>query len=268
VKRILITGAAGGIGAATAEVLKAQGAQVLGLDLRAGDGVIACDVRDQRSVDEAVAEAVGRLGGLDVLINSAGIGTPQSAGEPPGDGAMAVIDINLMGPWRVTSAALPALMRNGGRVVNLASGLAFLTIPFTTAYTMSKRGVVAYSDTLRLEYANALEVTTFYPGYVKTPIHDESNEFGVTLEGMVPEESLDDCARALATAATGPYRRDAATSPRARWSYIALKASSRRMLDAGIRVHLVRQARRGTFAGNPLGVSFSDRLLRRTPSQR
>ena len=100
-------------------------------------------------------EAIERLGGLDVLINNAGIGIPQSAGEPPDADALAVIDVNLLGPWRVTAAALPALRAARGRVVNVASGLAHVTVPFATAYCMSKRGLVAYSDALRIEHGDA-----------------------------------------------------------------------------------------------------------------
>ena len=108
-KRVLITGAAGGIGSAAVEMLRKQGAQVVGLDLRGAD--IDCDVRDQASVDRAVAEALERLGGLDVLINNAGLGTPQSASVAPDDDALAVLDVNLVGPWRVTAAALPGAAR-------------------------------------------------------------------------------------------------------------------------------------------------------------
>jgi NAD(P)-dependent dehydrogenase (short-subunit alcohol dehydrogenase family) len=64
-----------------------------------------------------------------------------------------VIDVNLLGTWRVTAAAIEALRESRGRVVNVASGLAHLTVPLATAYTISKRGVVAYSDSLRLENA-------------------------------------------------------------------------------------------------------------------
>ncbi len=72
--RVLLTGAAGGIGTATAAELRERGARVVGLDLLAGPDIVACDVRDQASVDKAVAEAIGKLGGLDVLINNAGLG--------------------------------------------------------------------------------------------------------------------------------------------------------------------------------------------------
>ena len=80
-KRIIITGAAGGIGSATVALLRARGAQVVGLDLAGAD--LECDVRDQASVDRAVAAAIDQLGGLDVLINNAGLGTPQSAAPRP-----------------------------------------------------------------------------------------------------------------------------------------------------------------------------------------
>ena len=133
--RILITGAAGGIGGAAMRELRSRGAQVVGLDLRADEsaGVLACDVTAAAAVERAVGEAVDRLGGLDVLINNAGIGTPQSAGRAPDETALAVIEVNLVAPWRVTAAALPHLRESRGRVVNVASGLAHLAVPFAPA---------------------------------------------------------------------------------------------------------------------------------------
>jgi len=68
--RVLLTGAAGGIGTATAAELRERGARVVGLDVMQDRDIIACDVRDQAAVDRAVAEAIGRLGGLDALINN------------------------------------------------------------------------------------------------------------------------------------------------------------------------------------------------------
>src|SRR3954447_1662123 len=188
--RVLITGAAGGIGTAATAELRRRGATVVGLDLTGAD--IDCDVRDQASVDAAVARAIEQLGGLDVLINNAGLGTPQSAGAAPDDDALDVLAVNLVGPWRVTAAALPALRASRGRVINVASGLAHITVPFATAYTMSKRGVVAYSDSLRLEEGDRITVTSVYPGYIRTRIHERSTAAGVPLEGAVPVEDVAD----------------------------------------------------------------------------
>jgi NAD(P)-dependent dehydrogenase (short-subunit alcohol dehydrogenase family) len=169
-QRITITGAGSGIGAATMAELERRGARAIGLDLVAErPRLLACDVRVQESVDRAVSEATERLGGLDVLINCAGLATPQSAGEAPDERALAVIDVNMLGPWCVTSAALPALRSAGGRVVNVAS-MAFVAMPFAPAYAMSKHGVVVYSQALRLEHGDAISVTTVYPGYIRTPI--------------------------------------------------------------------------------------------------
>jgi NAD(P)-dependent dehydrogenase (short-subunit alcohol dehydrogenase family) len=238
--RVLITGAAGGIGTAAAAELRRRGARVVGLDVQPGDEIIECDVRDQASVDAAVGEAVARLGGLDVLINNAGLGTPQSAGEPPDERALAVIDVNLIGPWRVTSAALPALRRSRGRVINVASGLAHLALPYGTAYCMSKRGLTAYSDSLRLEHGDAITVTTVYPGYIRTPIHRESNAAGLGLEGKVPAERVEDAARTIARAALGPAARDLATTRGGAVGYALMRHLPRGWLDAIVRRRLER----------------------------
>src|SRR3954464_11543030 len=129
--RVIITGAASGIGAAATEQLRARGAQVVGLDINASGDLVACDVREQESVERAVAEAIERLGGgVDVLVNNAGVGFAQSAGVAPDEKALKVLEVNMVGPWRVTSAALPALRASRGRVVNVSSGLAHVTAPF------------------------------------------------------------------------------------------------------------------------------------------
>jgi NAD(P)-dependent dehydrogenase (short-subunit alcohol dehydrogenase family) len=262
-KRVLITGAASGIGAAAAAELRGRGATVIGLDLNApeaDDSILECDVRDQDAVNRAVAEAVERLGGLDVLINNAGIGNPQSAGLPPDDDALRVLDVNLIGPWRVTAAALSALRESRGRVVNVASGLAHLAIPFATAYCMSKRGVVAYSDALRLEHGGTVDVTTVYPGYIRTPIHDSARALGVGLEGAVPAERLEDAARTLARAALGRPVRDLATTRRGTVSYALARRSPRRLLDAIVAARVKRLGLGGHFDDSPMAGEFLERL--------
>lgn len=261
-KRVLITGAASGIGEATAEGLRRRGCTVVGLDLSAaGDDVLACDVRDQASVDQAVAAAVERLGGLDVLINSAGIGDPQSAALPPGEDALRVLDVNLLGTWRVTAAAIPALRASRGRVINIASGLAHLTIPFATAYTASKRGVVAYSDSLRLEMAGEIDVTTVYPGYIRTPIHNASAAKGIALEGTVPAEPLESAAAAMVRAALDakPHR-DLATSRQGAVGYALFRHLPRKALDRLTLKRLRQSAARGQFDNAEMAADLRKRL--------
>jgi NAD(P)-dependent dehydrogenase (short-subunit alcohol dehydrogenase family) len=258
--RVIVTGAAGGIGSAACAALRGHGAQVVGLDLHAGDGVIACDVRDQASVDAAVGAAIERLGGLDVLINNAGIGIPQSAAAAPDDDALAVLDVNLVGPWRVTAAALPALLESRGRVVNVASGLAHVTVPFATAYCMSKRGLVAYSDALRLEHGDAICVTTVYPGYIRTGIHAAAAKVGIGLEGVVPAERVSDAANTLVRASLGPPARDLATTRSGTLGYFLARRAPRRLLDGITRARMRRLAARGHFDRAPMAAELRARL--------
>lgn len=259
-KRVIITGAASGIGAATAEELRGRGAQVVGLDLNASDDVIACDVTNQQSVGKAVAAAVERLGGLDALVNCAGIGLPQSAAERPGTDALRVIDVNLLGTWRVTAAALPALRASRGRVVNISSGLAHLAVPFATAYGASKRGVVGYSDQLRAEVGDEVTVTTVYPGYIRTPIHDASREAGISLEGMVPPEPLSAAVGAIARALHGKPARDLATTRRGAQSYALLRFLPKGLVERAIRRQMRAAAKRGRFKPTPMTSDLLARL--------
>ncbi len=259
--RVVVTGAASGIGAETVKQLRARGARVVGLDLNESEDVLACDVRSQSSVDEAVAAAVSTLGGLDVLVNCAGLGLPQSAALPPGDDALAVLDVNLVGPWRVTSAALPALRESAdGRVVNIASGLAHLAVPFATAYCMSKRGIVAYSDALRYEVGHELTVTTVYPGYVKTPIHDASIALGFGLDGLVPEEPLADVAGRIVQACLNQPQRDVATTSAGTASYFFLRRLPRRLVDRAVMASMKKQARGGRLDASPLAGPLAKAL--------
>ena len=123
-----------------------------------------------------------------------------------------MLDVNLARPVARDLRRAAGAARLRGRVINVASGLAHITVPFATAYTMSKRAVVAYSDSLRLEEGDRITVTTVYPGYIRTQIHERSTAAGVPLEGAVPVERVEDAARALARAALGPPVRDLATT--------------------------------------------------------
>jgi NAD(P)-dependent dehydrogenase (short-subunit alcohol dehydrogenase family) len=262
-KKVIITGAASGIGEATAKALRERGAQVAGLDLNASGDLIACDVTDQESVNSAVAEAIQRLGGgLDALVNCAGIGLPQSAAHTPGPDALKVIDVNLLGTWRVTAAALPALRASRGRVINIASGLAHLAVPFATAYGASKRGVVGYSEQLRAEVGDEVTVTTIYPGYIRTPIHDASQKAGIALEGMVPPEPLDAAVGTLVRAIYGKPARDLATTRRGAQSYAVLRLLPKGLVERAIRRQMRAGARKGRFKSTPMTSDLLARLNR------
>jgi NAD(P)-dependent dehydrogenase (short-subunit alcohol dehydrogenase family) len=262
-KRVIITGAASGIGQATAKALRERGAEVVGLDLEGDDDIIACNVTDQSSVDAAVAAAVKRLGGgLDALVNCAGIGLPQSAAERPGPDALRVIDVNLLGTWRATAAALPALRTSHGRVVNISSGLAHIAVPFATAYGASKRGVVGYSEQLRSEVGDEITVTTVYPGYIRTPIHDASQSAGVGLEGMVPPEPLSAAVETIIRALYGKPTRDLATTKRGARAYAALRFVPKGLVERGIRRQMRAGAKRGLFKSTPMTSDLLARLNR------
>ncbi len=198
--RVVITGAGGGIGSATAAALQARGARVCGIDLHGGGELIAADVRDQEAMQAAVDEAARRLGGIDVLVNNAGIGTAQDAGALPDAQARATLEVNLLGAWITTAAALPHLLRIRGHIVNVASGLAIVAMPYAAAYSASKRGLAAYSDAVRLEYRGRVTVTTVYPGYVRTAIHEGPAAQGIALEGLVNADAVEQAAAALVRA--------------------------------------------------------------------
>jgi NAD(P)-dependent dehydrogenase (short-subunit alcohol dehydrogenase family) len=160
----------------------------------------------------------------------------------------------------VTAAALPTLRESRGRVVNVASGLAHVTTPFSAAYCMSKRGLVGYSDALRLEFGDQITVTTVYPGYIKTPIHDASAALGLGLDGAVPAEPVENAARVLARAALGRPARDLATTRRGTINYALARRAPRRLLDRLTRAQVRRLARAGHFKGSELARDLATRL--------
>ena len=203
--RALVTGASGAFGTRVRAALREQGWDVVGLDLRADDPeVIACDITDAGAVPGAVAEAIGRLGGLDVLVNNAGIGGPASAGAPPGEHVRRMLDVNLLGAWDVTAAAIDALVESRGRVVFVGSRMSFLGLPLGAAYGVSKRALVAYADALRAEYGTHVSVTCVHPAFVRTPIHEPTRAAGLNLEGFSREEPIERVVATIVAACTGP----------------------------------------------------------------
>lgn len=211
-QRVILTGASGGIGAATRAALEAQGATVVGLDLHGdGAGTLPVDVRDPEAVRAAVDAAAGRLGGIDAVVANAGIGVAAVTAETPAADARAVMDVNFFGAWHVVAAAATHLPP-GGHVVFVGSGLAVATVPFSAAYTASKRALVGLADVLRAESDGALHVGVVQPAYIKTAIHDGPRQAGVSLDGITRVETVADAAAAIVTVLeTG--RREIGSSP-------------------------------------------------------
>lgn len=186
-RRILITGAASGIGRATAELFAAEGAKLAlaDRDEKALNAVAAtleaaafpCDVTDSASVDRAVTGAALALGGLDGLVNSAGImirGTIEGADLATWNKVMAV---NATGTFIVCKAAVPHLKAAGrGTIVTMASATALVPPPSAgLAYVASKGAVISFSKLLATELAPAIRVNTVCPGAVETPMTDGLN---------------------------------------------------------------------------------------------
>lgn len=255
-KRILITGASGVFGTALCEYFATRHAQVIGLDLRPREGdpapVIACDITNEESVAQAVREALVRLGGLDILINNAGIGGPAPAEFPPSDEVHRQIAINLLGAWQVTAACVPALTESRGRIVMVASRMAVMPLPLAAAYGVSKRALVAYADALRLELAPTVGVSCVYPSAVRSPIHESTKAAGLSLEGMSRYEPLEGVVGAVGRAALARrVPRDVTTSPRGALEF-ALARHFPALVDRMVVKTVAKRAASGDFDSAPL----------------
>ncbi len=258
-KRVLVIGAAGAIGQGVSRALRERGARVKGIDRQQGADIVQADITDSQAVQDAVRQVTEMLGGLDILINAAGIGLPQDAGAPPEDSVTKTLNVNLLGPWRVTAYALPALLASHGRIINIASGLAFANVPFAAAYSASKRALAAWSDVLRLEYGSQVSVTTIYPGYVDTPIHVPVEAAGLSLRGLVREEALHDVVSTIVRACTGRPRRDLATT-RIGSIEIGLARHFPALVDRIILARMLRLGQTKRYNNAPLALGMLKRM--------
>jgi NAD(P)-dependent dehydrogenase (short-subunit alcohol dehydrogenase family) len=258
-KRVLVIGAAGAIGQGVSRALRERGARVKGIDRQQGADIVQADIADSQAVQDAVCQVTEMLGGLDILINAAGIGLPQDAGAPPDDSVTKTLNVNLLGPWRVTAYALPALLASHGRIINIASGLAFANVPFAAAYSASKRALAAWSDVLRLEYGSQVSVTTIYPGYVDTPIHVPVEAAGLSLRGLVREEPLHAVVSTVVRACTGKPRRDLATT-RIGSIEIGLARHFPALVDRIILARMLRLGQTKRYNNAPLALGMLKRM--------
>ncbi|MGW1544904.1 SDR family NAD(P)-dependent oxidoreductase [Streptomyces sp. NPDC002309] len=172
--RALVTGGASGIGRAAAELLAERGAQVAVLDLAKTDGPFLsyeADVTDDASVRQAVADAVAGLGGLDVLVNNAGIGAQGTIEDNDDAEWHRVMDVNVVGMVRTARACLPHLRRSShAAIVNTCSIAATAGLPQRALYSATKGAVYSLTLAMAADHVReGIRVNCVNPGTVDTP---------------------------------------------------------------------------------------------------
>lgn len=200
-QRILVTGAGSGIGQSSALRLLSEGAAVVGVDI-VSDGVAntkaradenasgdrftpyQMNVADEGSVVDGVQRAVQTLGGLDAVVNAAGILRAAHTHQTSVELWNQIVGVNLTGTFLVVREALPALLENQrSTIVNFSSTSASFAHPYMAAYAASKGGVQAFTHSLALEYASAgLRAVCVAPGSIKTGLTDATG-------GYIPQDA-------------------------------------------------------------------------------
>jgi 3-oxoacyl-[acyl-carrier protein] reductase len=193
-KRALVTGAASGIGRATALALSRRGADVALVDLASCDElakeietmgragiVVTADVGDERQVRNALRRTLEELGGLDILINCAGIILEKPLLEMSIDEFDRIVRVNLRGTFLMGREGIAAMKQQGGggRIVNIASELAYLGRAEFSAYCATKAAILGLTRSWAREFAPEILVNSVAPGPVDTPM--------LSIDSMSPE---------------------------------------------------------------------------------
>lgn len=226
----LVTGASSGIGAATARELADAGASVAlaarredrlesladEIETEGGEAlVVPTDVTEETQVREMVDTTVSELGGLDVLVNNAGVMLLEPVATADPDDWQQMLDLNVQAVMVASQAALDVMQERGeGDIVNLSSVAGRKAYAGSSGYNASKFGVTAFSESLREEVADSdVRVTSIEPGFVDTelpehiPDEDQREMVDEMLEGITPLEP-EDVARSIRFAVSQPTHVD------------------------------------------------------------
>jgi 3-hydroxybutyrate dehydrogenase len=207
----LVTGSTSGIGAAIADQLAAQGANVilngfgaadtierLRADLAARHGVTVrydgADLSRADAIEALLGRALAEFGVIDILVNNAGIQHVAPVEEFPPEQWDAILALNLTAAFHTTRLALPAMKaHHWGRIVNIASAHALVASPYKSAYVAAKHGIAGLTKTVALETAtHGITVNAVCPGYVLTPLVEKQIPETARARGLTPEQVIRD----------------------------------------------------------------------------
>ena len=168
--RTLVTGATNGIGAAIATALRNRGDVVVGIDRESAPDAVVADLADEADRTRAVAEVAERLGGIDVVVNVAGIYSTGSIHDSGFDDWRPVWSVNLDAPLHLMRLTTPGMIERGfGRIVNITSVHARFAQPASLAYDVAKAGLEAATRSASLDLArHGIFVNAVAPGFVRT----------------------------------------------------------------------------------------------------
>src|SRR5713101_4463265 len=214
-KVALVTGASRGLGEGAAGALAAAGASVMlvARDCALAGGVardiaakgaraeaLSCDVSDYAAIQKVVAETKARLGGIDILINNAGVIDPIAEVATSDPAAWAQnIAINLVGAYHVLRAVLPGMLANGGgSIVNVSSGAAYRPLEGWSAYCAGKAGLAMLTRSVALETAGkGIRIFGFSPGTIDTDMQVKIRASGINMISRIPRGELSPVAHAV-----------------------------------------------------------------------